>query len=71
MERLDAFDIVLDFTTRSPAQTEDPAAVTSLDERDVVESVGPRREGDARLVVVKAIVDTNKRSIAVEFPRQP
>ena len=71
LERLDGFDIMLDLTTRGSAQTDDPAPVTSFDERDVVKSVGPRCEGNhAQLVVAEAIIDPNKRSIPVEFPSQ-
>ena len=62
---------MFDLTTRGSAQTDDPATVTSLDERDVVESVGPRREGDhAQLVVAEAIVDPDKCGISIEFARQ-
>jgi hypothetical protein len=44
---------------------------TSLDERDVIEDVGLRREGNhAQLVVVKAIIDPDKRRIPIQFARQ-
>jgi hypothetical protein len=47
------------------------AVATSLDERDVIEDVGLRREGNhAQLVVVKAIIDPDKRRIPIQFARQ-
>ena len=71
MERLDVFDIVLNLTTGRPAETNDPASVTAVDECNVVKGVGLGRERDhAQLIVPKAIVDPSKRSVPVKFPRQ-
>ena len=61
---------MLDLTTRGATKTNDPAAVASVDERDVVENVGARRERDyPQLIILEAIVDPDKGSIPVQFPR--
>ncbi len=71
LERLDVFDIVSDLTARRPTETENPAAVTAVDECHVVEGVGRGGEGDhAYLVVPKAMVDPGECSVPVEFPCQ-
>lgn len=71
LERLDVFDIVLNLTTRRPAETDDPASVTAIEEYHVIKGVGLGGEGDhAQLVIPKSMVDPSKRSVPVKFPRQ-
>ncbi len=71
LERLDVFDIVLNLTTRRPAETDDPASVTAVDECHVIERVGLGGKSDhAHLVVHKAIVDPSECSVPIKFPRQ-
>src|SRR4051794_7970062 len=69
--RLDIFDIVFHLTTGGAAQAYDPLHLTTIYQGYVVQGFRLRCESNhAQLVVLKAFIYPNQRSVLIEFTCQ-